>query len=216
MHNDNDSQTFLVKSSRGAETTCQSVPPDIVSIQMKWACTSACKRDVVTNLCLCVRVCARGAVRCGACACACGERGEERRERERVRVGVGVRREGVGTGGGRWVGWVGVGWGGVGWGGVGWGGWGERVGEGGGGRGEEVVVVVQMIQETACLSRRELIQRQHKVLQEAESVRDLTCTDRSLVSDKLVNQPLYEEKGKEANHPQSSSLEDHPQKTVLA
>ena len=42
----------------------------------------------------------------------------------------------------------------------------------------------------------QLIQRQHKVLQEAESVRDLTCSDRSLVSDKLVNQPLYEEKGK--------------------
>ena len=50
----------------------------------------------------------------------------------------------------------------------------------------------------------QLIQRQHKVLQEAESVRDLTCSDRSLVSDKLVNQPLYEEKGKEANNPQSS------------
>ena len=70
----------------------------------------------------------------------------------------------------------------------------------------------------------QLIQRQHKVLQEAESVRDLTCSDRSLVSDKLVNQPLHEEKGKEANHPQSSesqypevltfsivqALEDHP------
>ena len=36
----------------------------------------------------------------------------------------------------------------------------------------------------------QLIQRQHKLLQEAEGVRDLTCSDRSLVSDKLVNQPL--------------------------
>ena len=51
----------------------------------------------------------------------------------------------------------------------------------------------------------QLIQRQHKVLQEAESVRDLTCSDRSLVSDKVVNQPLSEEKGKKANHPQSST-----------
>ena len=40
-----------------------------------------------------------------------------------------------------------------------------------------------------------LIGRQQKPLREAESVRDLTCSDRSLVSDKLVNQPLYEEKG---------------------
>ena len=53
----------------------------------------------------------------------------------------------------------------------------------------------------------QLIQRQHKVLQEAERVRDLTCSDRSLVSDKLVNQPLYEEKGKKANHPQSSTAQ---------
>ena len=42
----------------------------------------------------------------------------------------------------------------------------------------------------------QLFQRQHKVLQEADSVRDLTCSARSLVSDKLVNQPLYEEKRK--------------------
>ncbi len=50
----------------------------------------------------------------------------------------------------------------------------------------------------------QLTKRQQELLQEAESVRDLSCSDRSLVSDKLVNQPLYEEKGKEANHPQSS------------
>ena len=53
----------------------------------------------------------------------------------------------------------------------------------------------------------QLTQRQHKVLQEAKSVRDLTCSDRSLVSDKLVNQPLCEEKGKKANHPQSSTAQ---------
>ena len=52
-----------------------------------------------------------------------------------------------------------------------------------------------------------LIKRQQKLLRDAESVRDLTCSDRSLVSDKLVNQPLYEEKGKEANSPQSSSTQ---------
>ena len=71
-----------------------------------------------------------------------------------------------------------------------------------------VVVVVQMNKETACLSR--LVptcsnSKATQVLQMAESVRDLTYSDRSLVSDKLVNQPLYEEKGKEANHPQSST-----------
>ena len=94
-----------------------------------------------------------------------------------------------------------------------------------------VVRVVQMIQETACLSRRvPLIERQQRLLRETESVRDLTCSDRSLVSDKLVNQPLYEEKGKEANYPQSSTsqypevltfsivqaLEDHHQKNAHA
>ena len=53
----------------------------------------------------------------------------------------------------------------------------------------------------------QLIKRQQELLQEAESVRDLSCSDRSLVSDKLVNQPLYEEKGKDANHPQSSETQ---------
>ena len=70
-----------------------------------------------------------------------------------------------------------------------------------------VVLVVHVIQRTACLSRRvsQCIQlKGNKSCCKAESVRDLTCSDRSLVSDKLVNQPLYEEKGKEANHPQSS------------
>ena len=51
----------------------------------------------------------------------------------------------------------------------------------------------------------QLIKKQQKILQRAESVRDLTCSDRSLVSDKLINQPLCEEKGKMANHPQSST-----------
>ena len=40
----------------------------------------------------------------------------------------------------------------------------------------------------------QLIQGQHEVLQEAKSVRDLTCSDRSLVSDKLVNQPYARKK----------------------
>ena len=48
----------------------------------------------------------------------------------------------------------------------------------------------------------QLIKKQHRVLQRAESVRDLSCSDRSLVSDKLINQPLCEEKGKVANLPQ--------------
>ena len=52
----------------------------------------------------------------------------------------------------------------------------------------------------------QLIQRQHKMLQRAESVRDLTCSDRSLVSDELINQPLCEEKGQVANLPQSLAV----------
>ena len=49
----------------------------------------------------------------------------------------------------------------------------------------------------------QLIERQQQMLQRAESVRDLTCSDRSLMSDKLINQPLCEEKGKVVDHPQS-------------
>ena len=48
-------------------------------------------------------------------------------------------------------------------------------------------------------SHMQLIKKQYRVLQRAESVRDLSCSDRSLVSDKLINQPLCEEKGKVAN-----------------
>ena len=48
----------------------------------------------------------------------------------------------------------------------------------------------------------QLIKRQQELLREAET---FTCSDRSLVSDKLVNQPLYEEKGKKAHFPRSSN-----------
>ena len=53
------------------------------------------------------------------------------------------------------------------------------------------------------IQARSYMHLQQELLQKAESVRDLSCSDRSLVSDKLVNQPLYEEKGKEAHSPQS-------------
>ena len=49
----------------------------------------------------------------------------------------------------------------------------------------------------------QLTKRQQELLSEAKSVKDLTCSDRSLVSDMLVNRLLYEEKGKEAHHSQS-------------
>ena len=48
----------------------------------------------------------------------------------------------------------------------------------------------------------QLIKRQQSCCGLKE-IRNLACSDRFLVSDMLVNQPLYEEKGKEAHHPQS-------------
>ena len=90
---------------------------------------------------------------------------------------------------------------------------GGRGGEGAGerergGRGGVVVVVVRMIKETrVSVHARTYVQLIQRPTLIASAARWLTTSEtlscKSLVSDKLTNQPLCEEKGKVAGHPQS-------------